>query len=278
MKRGIAVIVLSVFALLSCSHEQKEVHLSNKQKLEMLVGNSTPHLISNVFMKLLHENNIRSIYDIEKNLKDSQIDTTTYIEYDSEGRIVRRTTSECTTIGCLPFPVRQEFEYEGEKVKRMGVYTFKNKYKYMQDYFDEKDMSKLTLFHFENYTYKDDTIYVESSLCKWKYIKDTAGKLTFSSSAAAKSLNEVNLNDGISYFYYDSSAVSKVKGDSLNDMEYENYKVINHSTVILTFKNFPLGENTMVEFKLGKNGLLDAIDSYKNEKAVKKEWFVYLEE
>ena len=276
MKRGITVIILLVFALLSCSHEQKEVHLSNSQMLDVLVSGTSSHIRSDVSTQLMCENNIRSIYAIEKNFEDSKVDTTTYSEYDSDGRLVRRTTSKCTTIGCLPFPVRQEFQYDGNRVKRMGVYTFKNKYKYMQGYFDEKDTGKLMLFHFENYTYKDDTIYVESSLWRWKYIKNQEDKLIFESSAE-KLNNRKNLNDGLTYIYSDSSVVSKVKKDSLNDMEYEIYNLVNDSTVALTYKNFPAAENTMIEFKFGKNGLLDVLTTYEKEKAVKKEWFVYLE-
>ena len=114
---------------------------------------------------------------IKEYVDSARIDSLTYLEFDSEGKLVQRTTDDVTSVGCLPKTIRQIFIYDKGKLKRVDNYTFKYKTNSMFEKWMEDDTLNLSKFDYEDYTYRGDTIIVESGYAIWKYVVDKDGNI-----------------------------------------------------------------------------------------------------
>lgn len=126
--------------------------------LKNAVSFSIPQFQNNEEIELIKKHKIKSISYISFGNDSTDIDSLTYVEYDLEGRILRRTTKENTTQGCLPYMMRQEFAYEGNKIKKVTDYTFKYVANSTLENWLLRDTTQLEMFDWEDYSYNGDTV------------------------------------------------------------------------------------------------------------------------
>ncbi|MDP2364183.1 MAG: hypothetical protein Q8M94_10485 [Ignavibacteria bacterium] len=185
--------------------------------LKNAISFSIPQFQNNEEIELIKKNKIKSVSYIAHIVSRNEIDSLTFIEYDLDGRILRRTTKENTTQGCLPYMMRQEFTYEGDRIKKVTDYTFKYVANSTLENWLLRDTTKLLMFDWEDYTYSGDTIIVETGFSTTKFIKDTTGNI-IKRTLRAKTNNQILDND------YDYSN-SVIHTQMTNQADVENHVV-----------------------------------------------------
>ena len=145
--------------------------------LKNAVSFSIPEFQNNEEIELIKKHKVKSVSYIAQNISVNEIDSLTFVEYDIDGKILRRTTKENTTQGCLPYMMRQEFTYEVNRIKKVTDYTFKFVANSTLENWLLRDTTKLEMFDWEDYTYNGDTVIVESGFAIHTYFKDDKGNI-----------------------------------------------------------------------------------------------------
>ena len=262
------ILVLFIFSY--CSNEREPELLSRKDILELSFYHDFPHFQSKIEQQLLKKSGIKSATFITTRPPKNEIDSTTYLTYDNEGRIINRTTSECTTAGCLPYITRQEYIYNDNKISRMDDYVFKRKYKNALDYWAVSDTNKLSKFDWEDYTYNNDTIMVESGSQKWKYAADANGLIIYK-------YNLAKTNDQIqetNYQHTSSDIIGRTKSSIFDHSFKFSFKVINDNKAQFIQK---LDANNFYirEYLFDSKGLLAEIITYADDNMLSKTKITY---
>ncbi|MCB9211264.1 MAG: hypothetical protein H6609_17995 [Ignavibacteriales bacterium] len=164
--------ILIFIMVQSCCPDIVKITQYEKNILDFTHSNSNPHIQSFSEINTLMQNRVKTMTILKVNEEGTKQDSLTYVEFDFAGRIKRRSTIENTTQGCLNFMIRQEFKYEKDKLKEIRNYTFKNKANSVLNNWMETDTTKMKLFDWESYTYKGDTIIVESGYAIFKFLLD----------------------------------------------------------------------------------------------------------
>lgn len=177
MKKTILLIpfLLSII-LINCSKEVISLNGYEKAILDNSLYQSIPLLQSESESQILKKNQIKSL-SLVIFMNDDEPDSVTYIEYDTEGRMIYRTTTENVGAACLPYWHRQEFIYENNKLKKVNYYTFKYKTDFILEKWMIKDTSQLILFDWGDYSYNGDTTIIELGWAIWKFIMDENGNI-----------------------------------------------------------------------------------------------------
>jgi hypothetical protein len=251
--------------LLGCVSEKDQVNLTKEQMLDMALMHDYAHLQSETAMQLLKSNNVKSASFVNEIKSENKTDSVTFLKFDKKGRILSRTTTECTTVGCLPYTIRQVYLYEGNKPVQMQDFTFDYKYDHVKDYWTMSDTGKLTKFDWEDYTYYGDTIRVESGSQIWEYVVNSKNKLTYRRLRAKATGQSVN-----SHFEYGKNRIDlKILNERTGKTYKATYRTESSNTIIL-LKNY--GENKVYKNKyiFGNNGLISGINHFKDGKVTKK--------
>ena len=176
----IKAIMFSIIILVLLSSCRKEIVSSSEYERTILSTTflkSIPQLQSKTESELLKKHRIKSMSLVIQKTDSTELDSITFLEFDKTGRIIRRTTTENTTVGCLPYMLRQEFTYDQNKIKKVTNYTFRHMANSVLENWMTRDTSRLLMFDWEDYSYNNDTIFVESGFAVWKIIKDADGNI-----------------------------------------------------------------------------------------------------
>lgn len=260
-------ILISVFLsalLFGCVSEKDQVNLSKEEMLEMALMHDYPHLQSETARYLLKSNKIKSASFVNEIKSENKTDSITFLRFDKKGRLLSRKTTECTTVGCLPYTIRQVYVYKGNKLTQMQDFTFDYKYDHVKDYWMMRDTGKLSKFDWEDYKYSGDTVRVESGSQIWKYVVNSNNKIIYRSlefKAAGQSTNsafeyaknkiEVKSNNGWTGSSFGTTY--KMKGT--------NKLVVNHNLRNKSFEQ---------EYIFSDNGLITEINRIKDGKITRK--------
>lgn len=270
MKNMILVLLVMLSFLNSCKTEDQLFQLDKEKMLEIALYQKNYHLQSDVEVDLIKKHNIKSASFITERFLTNETDSTTYLLYNHEGYLISRVTTECTTVGCLPYVIKQEFTYENNKIKQMKDYTFKRKYKTVSEYWAVKDANELSKFDWEDFTYKLDTIRVESGAFVWCYVFNSNGKL-IAQTERAKTNNQIMK----SLYNYSNSNISINYTDSIQDsVIIVNYKVVENNKVRFQ-RRMNADVIFSVEYLFDSKGLLKEKTSYENEKQISRTTITY---
>jgi hypothetical protein len=232
--------------------------------LKNAVSFSIPQFQNNEEIELIKTHKVKSISYISFDNDSTDIDSLTFIEYDLNGRILRRTTKENTTQGCLPYMIRQEFTYEGDRIKKVTDYTFKNVANSTLENWLLRDTTMLLLFDWEDYSYSGDTITVESGGLIHTYIKDQKGDV-IKRTTMTKSDKKLH---NYEYEFNDESVVERFDSPSYADIQTFNYFVDKN----LVFDIYSTNDKEYTtEYVFDEKGLIKSKTYYVNEK---KERFI----
>ena len=171
------ILILPFIAFIGCRKEVVSLDKYGQLILDNSIFNDISQLQSENEIKLNRENKIRAMAFIKEYVDTTRIDSLTYLEFDREGKLVQRTTDEVTSVGCLPQTIRQIFNYDKGKLKRVDNHTFKYVTNSMFEKWMEDDTLNLNKFDYEDYTYSGDTIIVESGYGIWKFVQDENGNI-----------------------------------------------------------------------------------------------------
>ncbi len=249
--------------VLCCSNKNYDNPLSIQQKMNLLTHHLTLHLQSETERDIIRKHNIRSASFVKVNDKHGTKDSTTFIEYDTEGRVKNLTTSRCNTLGCTLFKVRQQFHYTDNKIQRFGVYTFNRKYKWTKEYWMLKDTSELSLFHWENFSYNGDTTIIKSSLMKWKYVINNEGKILNEISDNNTRNKIINAKHEVTYLYSDSTTSLIMNDSEMKDEMFLQMKVKDENTFSVYQKSPYI--KSIIEVKFNDIGLISEEIVYEND-------------
>ncbi|HMN24944.1 MAG TPA: hypothetical protein PKE38_10610 [Ignavibacteriaceae bacterium] len=186
--------------------------------LKNAVSFSIPQFQNNEEIELIKKHKVKSISYILVNSDSTKIDSLTYVEFDLDGKILRRTTKENTTQGCLPYMMRQEFNYDGKRIKKVTDYTFKYVVNSVLENWLQRDTT-LEMFDWEDYTYKGDTIIVESGASIQTFFKDQKGNV-IKRTTLTKTDKKLHIHE---YEFNDGSVVAKFYSPSYDDIQIMNY-------------------------------------------------------
>jgi hypothetical protein len=226
--------------------------------LKNAVSYSIPQFQNNEEIELIKKNKVKSISYVAYNYSRNEIDSLTFVEYDMEGKILRRTTKENTTQGCLPYMMRQEFTYEGDRIKKVKDYTFKYVANSTLENWMLRDTTKLQMFDWEDYSYNGDTVVVESGFAIHTYIKDDKGNIIKRTTLAKTNKQELTCF----YEFEESAVIEKFDRSGYEDSEIMEY-LVDKNSVLQKYNN---NDNEyLTEFNFDENGLLISKTYYLNE-------------
>lgn len=226
--------IFSFIFFLGC-HKELVLNDFEKTILTAAISNDFPQLQSNTVTELLKKHRVKSLSFVTQRKDSALLDSVRYEEFDKEGKIIRRTTTENTTQGCLPYMNRQEFKYDGDRIKKVTHYTFKYIARSILENWILKDTTKLIMFDWEDYSYSGDTITVEAGVSISKFIKDSNGNIIIET-LRAKTNNQLLVTD---YEYSNS----KIHTQMTNQDDIENND-----------KNYEIKQNTFIEnFEINDN-------------------------
>jgi hypothetical protein len=266
----IYVQFLILYLLISCTNEQKSAAINKKDILEIAFSYHFQHFQSPLEQQLLLKYKIKSAAFVTERILKNEIDSTTYLFYDKEGRLKSRTTTECTTVGCLPYRIRQEYIYNGNRINRINDYTFKYKYKYVSYYWMLSDLNALSIFDWEDYIYKNDTIRIESGSQAFEYVVDKNENI-ISKKLRTKTNNQMV---EVEYHHSNSNIVWEIKNDLPDKSSEVNYKVTDNNKVLFTRKITPQ-KIYSTEYIFNGEGLLAEILDYVNNNIESKTKVTY---
>lgn len=257
----IKIIMFSIIILILLSSCRKEIVSSSEYETAILSTTflkNMPQLQSKNESELFKKHRIKSMSLVIQKTDSTELDSITFLEFDKTGRIIRRTTTENTTVGCLPYMLRQEFTYDQNKIRKVINYTFRHKASSVLENWMTRDTSRLMIFDWEDYSYNNDTTFVESGFAVWKFIKDANGNIV-KKTTRFKTNNQLAVFD---YTYSPSSIVARMESSSYDKPNIWNYTVINN-IVFISGKNG--NNNYRIENVYDKNGFLRSKIRYFDE-------------
>ena len=270
MRNIIYVQFLILCLFISCTNEKKTIPINKQDILEIVFSYHFQHFQSPLEQQLLKKFKIRSAAFVTERILKNEIDSTTYLLFDDVGHIKSRTTTECTTVGCLPYRIRQEYIYSNDKISKINDYTFKYKYKSVSEYWMLRDTNALSIFDWEDYAYNNDTIRIESGSQAFEYVIDKNGNV-ISKKLRAKT-NDQTLE--VKYHHTDSNIVWEIKNDLPDKSSEVNYKVTDNNKVLFTRKFTPQ-KIYSTEYIFNDKGLLLEIINYENGNIESKTKVIY---
>jgi hypothetical protein len=240
-------------------NEQKTTQLNKQDILELAFSYHFQHFQSPLEQQLLVKYKIKAAAFVTERILKNEIDSTTYLLFDELGNIKSRTTTECTTVGCLPFRIRQEYIYNDNRISKIIDYTFKYKYKYVLDYWKLRDTNNLSIFDWEDYVYNNDTIKIESGSQAFEYVIDKNGNV-ISKKLRRKSNDQIS---EVKYHHKNSKIVWEIKNDLPDKSSEVNYTVNEDNKVLFTRK-ITKHKIYSIEYIFNDKGLLEEIINYEN--------------
>lgn len=212
--------IFSFIFFLGC---HKEVVLNDFEKtiLTAAISSDFPQLQSNTVIELLKKHRVKSLSFVTQRTDSALLDSVRYEEFDKEGKIIRRTTIENTTQGCLPYMMRQEFTYDGDRIKKVTNYVFKYVANSVLENWMIKDTTKLKMFDWEDYSYNGDTIIVEAGFSITKFVKDSTGNI-IKQTLRAKTNNQIL---DIDYDYSNSAIHTQMTNQEDIESNVINYEI-----------------------------------------------------
>ncbi len=257
----IKAIMFSIIILVLLSSCRKEIVSSSEYETAILLTTflqSIPQLQSKDESELFKKHQIKSMSFVIQKTDSTELDSVTFLEFDETGWIIRRTTTQPTSVGCLPNMLRQEFAYVEDKIKSVTNYTFRYKANSVLENWLTRDTSRLLMFDWEDYSYNNDTTTIESGFATWKFIKDSDGNII-------KKTTSFKTNDQLAVFDYNygPSSITTKMTPSLYDKTYISHYTVNNKNVLLRGTK---GEKEyLIESVFDENGLLKSKISYLNK-------------
>jgi len=251
-------------------NEQKTTQVNKQDILELAFSYHFQHFQSPLEQQLLVKYKIKAAAFVTERILKNEIDSTTYLLFDELGNIKSRTTTECTTVGCLPFRIRQEYIYNDNRISKIIDYTFKYKFKYVLDYWMLRDTNNLSIFDWEDYVYNNDTIKIESGSQAFEYVIDINGNV-ISKKLRAKSNDQIS---EVKYHHSNSNIVWEIKNDLPSKSSEVNFKVTDNNKVLFTRKITPQ-KIYSTEYIFNGEGLLAEILDYLNSNIESKTKVTY---
>lgn len=254
------LLVFLVFSLLSCS-EDSQSKTPQKGTLYFALFRVIPDVYQDQMFDFIKKNSIKTISIVAKDLTTEKEDSLTYLEFNDEGKIIRRNTIECTTLGCLPYNNRQVYSYKDGKIDRIDQYTFANNSKPTLYYWMLRDTSKMNLFDWEDFSYKGDSVFSESAISSWIFVNDSNDNFVYRSLM----VNSAKHNKIENNFSYTDSAIQTSSKGWLSDNVYRR-------TIKLTDNGIKIFDEENDEMKLiqkwhmNSKGLPKSIDTYSDGK------------
>lgn len=226
--------------------------------LKNAVYYNIPEFQNDEEIELIKKYKVKSVSYIAHIASRNEIDSLTYVEYDIDGKILRRTTKENTTQGCLPYMMRQEFTYEGNRIKKVTDYTFKYVANSTLENWLLRDTTMLEMFDWEDYTYDGDTVIVESGFATHTYFSNAEGNII-----KRTTLAKTNKQDFTCFYEFEESAViEKVDRSGYEDSSIIEYQVDKNS-VLQKYNN---GNDVyLTELNFDDNGLLKSKTYFLNK-------------
>ena len=244
MKKRILLLPFIALVLFTGIRKVTPNEHHNRIILSIVISYGIPHLQPEQEIDILKRNKIKSMSLVERNMKNHNLDSLTFLEYDKEGRIIRRTTKECTTMGCLPYMNRQTFDYNGNRIIKMKDFVFRYKENSTYTKWTLKDTSRLKMIDWEDYSYNEDTTRVESGPFVWRYIKNRNGDIV-KQICRAKTNNQLLI---INYNYNNSIITASIV------TKFNNHT----SSAPYIIKYIADGNQVLIKTKNGKGKNLDS--------------------
>ncbi len=207
---------------------------------------------------------IKTISFVDEDIKTNKSDSLTYLELDRSGRITKRTTKECTTIGCLPYMNRHVYHYSNGKIKRIDVYVFKKNSQPVLAKWLTADTSALDKFDWNTYTYNADTTFVETGIADYKFVKNSKGEVVVRNMLIKSSKQTLSSN----FNYTDSTIFCETKFNWPEGVMTEQYKY--HDDRVELWVNTDGTSKLASAWIIDPNGLISEIDNYRDGKVVSK--------
>ena len=141
----------------------------------------------------------------------------------------------------------------------MKDFSYKKKYKTILQYWTLTDTNKLSKFDWEDYTYRQNSIRIESGPFIWIYKKNAKGNII----EVVDSI-KTNNQTSISNFQYSDSSITILIQNSIQDSTFSIIYKIKNDKVIINH-----GTNS-TQFIFDSKGLLTEKLQYKNNKLLSK--------
>ena len=259
--------ILTSLLLFGCSKKEQSFHLDTVDLLSIAYSHSLIHIQTQSEIRVLKKNKVKATSVIIEGDKSEEPDSTTFLQYDRNGRLISRTTSECSSMGCLPYDIRQTFIYSNDTIRAMNDYFFKYKKKSTLEYWLTKDTSNLRFVYDELYTYKNDTIIVDEMPAIIKYVKDKKGRII-------EVRLDIKTNDQFSVnkiSYTDSTILRNAA--NLHGLEIKLKYTYNKKSNCVYLQN--INGKKLIKWSFNSNGLPVNITNYNNGKISSKEVLKY---
>ncbi len=248
------IVIILLFA--GCRKEIVKTPFE-QEILQYSFSSNLAFLQPDIEQDLFKKHRIKSMSFITQRSDTSQLDSLTFVEFDEKGKRIRRTTKENVGVGCFPYTIKQFFIYSGDTLKRVNYYTFKYKTKSVLAQWMLKDTTKLNLFEWDDYSYVDDTIIIESGSSIRKFVKDNEGKLILRNTL-------MKANDQLARWKYSyiNEEIAIAYNSTITGQRGLNVITVKQNVTTSTAKHMkdqPTEENIYDD-----NGLLRAKVKYKN--------------
>lgn len=254
-----SIIVLFIcFFLVHCSDNKNIERNLDEKMLKVVFSINNHHLQYQAEIDYLRKHSIKTMSFATHKFGSSEKDSVTYLQYNPKGLIEKRTTTECTTAGCLPYITRQEFEYNIDSIILFRNYTYKRKYPSTRSYWLLDDLSQLAELDYEEYNYKNDTVNIVSAPFSWNYIHNTDGKLK----KIITKVNTTNQIDTMKYQYEKSSIDMQLISTMYDFIPITKYIIEDNSIIIKYKRKGP--ELISEKWNYNSEGLLNERINYRN--------------
>lgn len=259
-----SLIFSSLLLLIFGGKFKSEKNTANNNILQFALYCQINDMYQGELSEYFKAHKIKTISFVSKESGTNQIDSLTYLEIKKTGKIIRRTTKECTTIGCLPYMNRQEYHYKNGRLNQIDIYTFKNEYVPVISKWLDSDTSSLDKFDWNNYSYDKDTIFVETAISEYKFVKNKKGEITFRKTRI-KSTNQIV---DIDIHYKDSTIIMNLKPKFANAFSTEKFKIDKNHIELISNTNRDRKYKLVKVFNFGSDGLVNDIKEFRNGKVI----------
>lgn len=267
----VSLLVSLLISLSSCNNDLQS-NTPQKGAIHFALFRIFPDVYQDQMFDFIKKNNIKTISIVAKDLATEKIDSLTYLEFDNEGKLIRRTTIECTTLGCLPYTNRQVYSYKDGNIDRIDQYTFADNSKSMLYFWNLRDTSKMNLFDWEDYSYKGDTVFSESAITKRTYVKGISDKIVFRRVVVNSTMQKIENK----FANTDSTVHISSKVNFPEQIKYKIIKLTDDGIKIFDEEN---GDMELLQnWHTNSNGLPNSIDTFnegKPKRVIKLDYTFY---